>query len=282
MRSLTSTAFGILGLLVTSTTQATTTLTNWGTLATISEYTCTSDFCGADTVAEALALLGLTVGPIDGAAGNTSATVSSGSWPSPGSASGTATVASGLGIPILKAGAASPANTWLGGQALAIQAYEYTGPDPTLITLNWNLTGSILNPDGDPLTGLVVFAGFFTDAQLPTFPDVSIPLNAFTLLVDLALASPADNFNEYTTQNASVNESGTIDIQVANGDDFYLIMGLMAGAGGSDALAESLSTLTAEFAGQPALSPAFTVPLPAAAWLFGSALLGLAGIRRSR
>ncbi|MSR13311.1 MAG: hypothetical protein EXR86_01870 [Gammaproteobacteria bacterium] len=222
-----------LSLLFGSNAMSATSLTNWGTLATISQYTCISDFCGADSPGEIAALLNmLAVGPTDGAAGQTSANVSSGSWPTPGSASGTATVSTGLGIPILKAGATSPANTRLGGQALAIQAYEYTGQDLSLITLNWHLTGSISNPDADPLTGLVVFAGFFNAAQLPTFPDVATPINAYTLLAGLALASPADNFREFTIQNASANESGTIAIQVANGDAFYLIMGLLAGAGG--------------------------------------------------
>ncbi|MEQ8497112.1 MAG: hypothetical protein RLW61_17675 [Gammaproteobacteria bacterium] len=286
MRFIAFALFAACPLLLARSVDAATTLTEWGTLATASSYTCSSDFCGADTVPELLALTTtLAVDASDGGDNVTSAAVSlGGAYPAPGFASGAATAAGGLGVPVLRAGAASDTSGWISGQALAVQAYEYTGPGETL-SLTWNLTGSVNNPDADTLTGLVVFAGFFSQAELPAFPEVdpSDPSATAFLLATLALVSPDDNFLEFTATNANVVESGNISIDVTNGEEFYLAMGLMAGAGGSNATAESLSTLVADFDGAPLLTPAFTsVPLPGAAWLLGSALIGLMSVRARR
>jgi hypothetical protein len=281
MKSRTTLALAALGLLATSAAQAvaiSTPLTEWGTLATISSYDCVNDLCdpfsGAQTFAETLA-----VGPSDGAIGQNSAAVAVGTtWPAPGSASGTATVASGLAVPVLKAAAAATSNSWLAGQALAIQAYTYGGAGETL-SLNWNLTGSVNNPDNDGVTGLVVFAGFFKDSLL-AFPNVAQPSTVFALLKSLETLSPVDEFHKFTA-NGAVTEGGTIDLTVTTGEEFYLVMGLMAGAGGSNANAQSLSTLVGAFQGTPDLTPALTaVPIPPAAWLLGSALAGLITRRR--
>jgi len=283
MRLTTSAIFAACPLVFAASVNAASTLTEWGTLATASAYACTSDFCGADTVPEILSLATtLSVDASDGGDNVSSAAVSlGGAYPTPGFASGVATVAGGLGVPVLKAGAASDTNGWVAGQALAVQAYEYTGSGETL-SLTWNLTGSVNNPDADSLTGLVVFAGFFSQAELPAFPQVdpTNPGSTAFLLASLALVSPDDNFLEFTATNANTAESGTISIDVTNGEEFYLAMGLMAGAGGANATAESLSTLVAEFDGVPPLTPAFTsVPVPGAAWLLGGALIGLLRVR---
>lgn len=287
-------AVAALGVALATTGQATT-LTEYGTLATVSTFDCTGEDCGADAGDAVLLLTTLSVDPVVGGTGVTSSTAATGTtttWPYPaGSASGTATVSSGLGIPVIRAAAASESMSWLGGQALAIQAYEYTGPGETL-SLTWTLDGNITNPDDDPLTGLVLFTGFFSASELSAFPDLDPggtgtpdPFLAYALLTSLALGSPADNFLEFTADGA-VAEMGAITIDVATGDEFYLAMGLTAGAGGSGAAAESLSTLTASFAGAPALTPAFTatpastVPEPAALLLLTGGLGVLLCLRR--
>ncbi|MCP5143964.1 MAG: VPLPA-CTERM sorting domain-containing protein [Gammaproteobacteria bacterium] len=257
--------------------QAAVTLTEYGTLATVSSFNCDSDVCGESL----FELLTLVVDPIDGGVQQTEASVASGTWGDPGSVLASAAVAGGLAVPQLKAGAFGDASTWYAGQSLAIQAYEYTGAGETL-SLDWNLTGNVTNPDGDTVTGLVILAGFFTSDQLTQFPALTGTFTDADLLFDLALASPDDNFLEFTTPGA-VNETGTISIDVVTGDQIYLVMGLMAGAGGTGAAAESLNTLTASFNGTPALTPAITaVPVPAAVWLFGSAFGGLVVSRRRR
>jgi hypothetical protein len=273
---------GLLAACLTPATQAATALTEFGALATVSSFSCPSDSCGGDTVADAL-LLGSTlqVGPTDGGAGANSANVAIAPTDQSGGVQASATVSPGFAVPVLKAGALGTANAWRGGQALVSQGYTYAGTGPEMLSLNWQLDGTILNPDADPVTGLVVFVGFFEATSL-VFPDVSTPLNAFTLLASLALASPADNFLEFTASGA-VQDAGTVSIEVNDGAQFYLVMGLMAGAGGAGSSALSLSTLTAEFAGLPAITPSLTaVPVPAAAWMLLSGLLPLAAVARRR
>jgi len=98
----------------------------------------------------------------------------------------------------------------------------------------------------------------------------------------LTIQDPANNFLEYTS-DGEVSDQGALSIDVNTGDQFYLAMGLMAGAGGIESMAESLSTLEASFVGAPSLAPSINaVPLPPAFFLFGSALLGMVGIARRK
>jgi hypothetical protein len=285
-------AFAALSIGLTGPGHAAVTLTEWGTLASVSSYTCASDFCGDDVLDPVLLATTLTILDVDGQDGQTSAmTGVGGSYPTPGSASGMATVSSGLGLPILKAGAASQASTWIAGQALAIQAYEYTGLGET-ISLTWTLTGSINNPDSDPLTGLSVFARLFRATDLGAFPvidetDQETTVATAFLLGSLALISSEDNFQEFTTTIGGgggpdpIIGTDTVSLEVVTGEEFYLAMGLMAGAGGVNATSQSLSTLVGDFDQPYAVAPAFAaVPVPGAVWLLGSAVIGLVGVRR--
>ncbi len=272
-------AWGLAALLTIGSAHGATTLTEWGAVASLTSSTCATDFCGADT--DVGFLFDLSVDAVNGGAGESSAGTAIGSWPAPGSAQADAVVAGGLAVPLLTAGATSEADTWLAGQALVIQGYGYTGTGSETIELDWQLTGNVTNPDDDPVTGLSVFVGFFNVGDLG-FPDVNSPMDAFTLLAGLALADPANNVLEFTTPGA-VAHGSTLSIDVNDGDQFYLAMGLMAAAGGAGAQAESLSTLTAAFRDSPALSPAIAaVPLPGAAWLFAPAVLGLGAVVRRR
>lgn len=273
-------ALGLAALLAMGSAHAAATLSEWGAVASRTSSTCASDFCGADT--DGGFLLDLSVDAISGGAGEASAGTATGTWPAPGSAQADGVVAGGLAVPLLTAGATSTADAWLAAQALVIQGYGYTGTVAETIELDWQLTGNVTNPDDDAVTGLSVFVGFFSVGDLG-FPDVgSSPMDAFNLLAGLALADPENNFLEFTTPGDVVHGS-TLSIDVNDGDQFYLAMGLMAAAGGAGAQAESLSTLTAAFRDTPALTPAIAaVPLPAPAWLFAPAVLGLGALARRR
>lgn len=256
---------------------------NHGTLASVTTYPCASDACG---FADALTYLLNTpvVAASDGGAGQNSAAVAMGTWPTSGSASGQVDLAAGLAVPVLKAGATGAANAWWSGQALGIQSYIYNGAGETL-SLSWNLTGSVLNPDGDSSTGLAVYAAFIPAGQIAAFPDVSDPLGVAALLAGLADSEPTDDVKSFTATDAQVAEAGTISLVVSEGEQFYLLMGLLAGAGGQGAQAESLSTLVAGFDNlrgglTPLLLPASNgVPLPGTLWLV---LAGLAVAARRR
>ncbi len=272
-------AFALLGMLSANQGNAATVLTQWGAVASISKATCATDLC--DPISDLGFGTNLTVAPVNGGLQMNSATVSAGSWPAAGSAQAQAAVTGNLAVPMLKAGAISDPNSWIAGQSLAIQGYDYTGPGETL-DLTWSLDGTVNNPDAESITGLVLFVGFFT-ADIPViFPDISDPATAFGTLATLALASSYDNFQQYTTDGA-VLDTETIKIAVNTDDQLYLAMGLMAAAGGTGAEAISLSTLTASFDGNPQLLPTLnSVPVPAAVWLFGSAVLGMVGFYRKR
>jgi MYXO-CTERM domain-containing protein len=257
---------------------------NVGTLAVAVSFTCVTEGC--DTTADAWSALStLNVDASSGGGGLNAASVSRGSWPTPESASGSVALTGGLAVPTLKAGAASASLRWVGGAALGVQRYTYSGSVDTL-SLTWNLTGSITNPDGDDTTGLAVYAAFVDGAALDDFPDLSTadPLAVALFLATLADGLPTDDVRQLNATDDAVTESGTIDFDVTDGQEFYLLMGLLAGAGGQNAVAESLSTLTAQFAGSPALTPTLQptgngIPLPATAAM---ALLGLALLARTQ
>jgi len=278
----------LIGILSTSQANAISTLSQFGAIATISNSVCAGDFCGDDSDALSF-LFNLSVDPVNGGVTIPSASAATGgSWPTPppDSAQANAAVSGGLSVPLLTAGAASSSNSWIAGQALVVQGYDYTGSGtvsaPETLLLDWDLSGTIVNPDNDSLTGLTVFVGFFESDGL-LFPTITNPFELFGTLAGLAIAQDdVDNVQDFTSDGA-VSEMGTLSIDVADGAQFYLIMGLMASAGGTDAMAESLSTLTASFSGNPSLAASInSVPIPAAVWLFAPALLGLFGLSRCK
>ncbi len=63
-------------------------------------------------------------------------------------------------------------------------------------------------------------------ATLTDQPGGADPLSAYSLLTTLALASPADNFLEFNASGA-VQTTGMVSIDVTDGAQFYLVMGLM-------------------------------------------------------
>ncbi len=248
----------------------------WGTLATISTSPC-PDICSPDDIF----LLGsLTVDPVDGGENQGSATVSTGVLPAAGSAFASAMVDGSLAVPILKTGAASSAGQWIAGQALGIQGYQFTGQSADTLTLSYSLSGTIANPDNDTATGLVAIVSLFAVDAL-TFPtlDTTNPLALMgSLIAQGILAEDSDAYEITTTGNVSV--PGSVSINLNPGDQFYVMMALMAGAGGTNASALSLNTLSASFepGAEALLLPSNPVPLPAAIWLLAPAL-GILGAR---
>ena len=262
---------------------AASTLTDFGTVAGSASAACSNDEClsSTSTVTDiAVFFAGITAGPFNGGVGTSSASAATGTWPAAGRAQSSATVGSGLAIPTLTAGAVAGPDAWIAGNALAVQLYEYTGTGET-IKLDWSLSGTVANPDADLATGLTIYLGFFATGD-SGLPSVSDPTSAFAALASAAYLSPEDNIRTFDDDGA-VSESGSLGIAVSPGDSFYLAMGLTASAAGSNASAESLSTLTAAFDGSPSITPALTaVPLPGALWLLGAAVATLAGLGARR
>lgn len=163
--------------------------------------------------------------------------------------------------------------------ASGIQVYEYTGSIATTITLSYTFDGILSDAPSDNsqigsrvgvLRGTVPDDGFTDD--FPTF--------------FLEAPAPLVQFDEFGLTSATspagfVSFSSSIFIDLNPGDMITIGAQLVA-VGEQGASADALSTLTMSFSDSSNLVPIGVVPVPAAAWLFGSALLGFVGLARRR
>ncbi len=274
------------------------TLTQWGATARTDSADCTGSFFGGCNIFE----LSLEEGETVGGSQTSSATIGSASAGSTtglqgrGSAGASVQIpASGLSVPVLRARAESSMdNFFVSGAALAIQAYQFTGADNTDISLDVSLDGFVNKPlSSSDLTGLEVNVWIMSASAPFIFPANPVPVAE--LVAQIFLDSfPVDPFIASMAWDAADNGTGAINrsttstdvadrlkFTLDNGDEFYLMAALSAGADGNGASAISWSTLTMDFNTQELLT-ASAVPLPAAVWLFGTGLLGLVGIARRK
>ena len=96
---------------------------------------------------------------------------------------------------------------------------------------------------------------------------------------------PADvmgNETVFITTGIDQDIPGVITFDVTNNTDFYVVASMSASS--INGFADASNTLSLQFQDDSGLSAATVsaVPLPAAAWLFGSALLGLGVIKRRK
>lgn len=203
-----------------------------------------------------------------------------------GTVSASVALQGGLSIPILKAKAESvDANGWVSALAMGIQGYQFTGSDGTTISLDSALTGSVTNTGISDVTGLSVGVWLMMDDPAFVFPAAT---SMSDLLLQIASMPIVDSFSWEDLATGTVNRSTTttdqndhLQITLNNGDEFYVLAALTAAADGSGAVADAFSTFQMGF-NTTQLVPAAVVPVPAAAWLFGSGLLGLIGISRRK
>lgn len=246
------------------------TLTESGAFTTYSYSDCLEPCNLAD-----LDALSLNFGTASGGKGtiSTSQSLSGSVIGDSGSLFAEATILGGLNTPLLRGSAESNTGKYSNIQATGIQGYTVTsGGDNQIISADLRLTGSVLNPQGNDLTGLTASA---------VLVKVVDPLDFLFEQASLFLLGPdAVNLSQTTTE-AAVDLTTTLDLTVNQGDQFYLVATLGAGAAGLGANALSLSTLSVEFdsVSIPSLTAA-SVPLPASIWLFASVLVGLIRIRK--
>lgn len=282
-----------IGLLCSIQASAAVTLTQWGATARTDSADCTGFVCD-------ILNLALETGEEAGGSQQTTATIGSATDGSDVNLQGRGTAgasveipASGLNLPVLRARAESNSiDGWVGGSALGIQGYQFTGANPTLVSLDVNLTGSVVNPSGSSVTGLEANVWILKPTVPFTFPaePVSVVDLVAQIIVDSILAMEFEPFIASLSWDAVTTGTGAIDrstlttdpadqlnFTLDNGDEFYLLAGLSAGAVGAGASALSWSTLTMEFDTNE-LQAASAVPLPAAVWLLGSGLIGLIAV----
>ena len=275
-------------------------LTQWGATARTDSADCTALTEGCNNILE----LTLEEGDSVGGSQNSSATIGSASAGSTtdlqgrGSAGASVEIpTSGLSVPVLRARAESTMDDFfVSGAALGLQAYQFTGADGTSVSLDLSLDGFVTkSPKSSTLTGLEVNVWIISASTSFTFPADPVPVSDLLaqILADVILTG-VDPFIDSMAWDAAstgtgiINRSTTstdlddqLNFSLNNGDEFYLMAALSAGADGDGASALSWSTLTMEF-NTTDLQAASVVPLPAAVWLFGSGLLGLVGMARRK
>jgi len=236
-------------------------LDQWGAFAVIASSDCT-DPCDPET--ELGWLLGLSFGPTNGGPeiDLVDATLSNGR----GDAFAEASV-QGVLTPVVRVDANALAGGWMDGTGTAVQGYTYVGVAPDSIDVNVQLTGTVGNPDGDPATGLAAQVSYVGDANVASL--------VFENAVQ-GLIIPDGAVQLEQTADGAVALADVLSIPVSPGDQFYLLVSSAATAGGVNAFAESLSTLTVSFDPSDAanLEAANAPPsVPAMSWPFATLLV---------
>ncbi len=265
---------------------STATLTEWGTIASIASGSCSNDSC---TPSDVLAS-GITLDPIQNGYNQVSSVTGPVSI-AQGTAQSSSEITGALATPILKVKASSTSGSWIAAGAYAIQGYEYTGVGEN-IAFNINFDGNLANPDNDTATGFAGGMYLYTAQQMLNAPSFFSDPALFSSILSLSSFALANNqiyeFEVHSGDAATgaVNESGQINIDLINGDQFYLVSAVLASAGGNGAIADAYSTFTAEvdsnFSGQIEPVGVSSIPVPATVWFFVSGLIGLIAIKRTQ
>jgi len=275
-------------------------LTQWGATARTDSADCTASVGGCNIFE-----LALEAGESVGGSQDAMATIGSASAGSTtglqgrGSAGASVDIpASGLSVPVLRARAESTIDDYfVSGAAFGLQAYQFTGADGTTVSLDTSLDGTVNKAlSSSDLTGLEVNVWIMSADAVFTFPATPVPVADLVaqIFVDSIIMNGVDPFiasmawDAASTGTGIINRSTTstdpgdqLNFTLNNGDEFYLMAALSAGADGAGASAMSWSTLTMAFDTTELLA-ASVVPLPATVWLFCTGLLGLVGVARRK
>ena len=181
-------------------------------------------------------------------------------------------------LPTLKVEASAAQGKGGSASAFAVQGFSYTGAATSTITLNVNLHGSV----GDAASGysnntLRGDIAIFIGEGLEWYPHFS------TLVYEVAYSAPVENAGTeslFITNGNDVNTAVSMSFDLNAGDSFYVVS-LMA-ANSKNGFVDGWNTMTMDFNDASQLQAVSQVPVPNAAWLFGSALVALAGIGRTR
>lgn len=225
-------------------------------------------------------------GPCDGSilshsdSGTTSSTSSETSY---ATADASATLSNSSSyLPELNVNATAGAGSGAFATAYGVQQYTFTGPSGSIFDLDYNLHGSV----GSDLFGQQLSATvgiLLGDSPFAWDFDVDLATNVYEIAYPLELV---DIDTLFISGGNDVNVPGTMSFELNSGDTFYIFAALSAKA--VNGYADASNTFTMSFLDDTGLVATTTgpdinpVPVPAAAWLFGSALLGFAGFSKRR
>lgn len=224
---------------------------------------------------------------------NLSDSLSNPSWGSTGGSISFMNSAFGADV----SGGTSSTNVGRNGTSfVSIQAFEHTGIAPTLLTYNGDLSYS-KSEGGSPTASedgagiLNARLGLFTSSTNTFEIDDLLANSGRTgsgIFVELANIAEGTGLTDITsietfdfdTANAANGAllSQSVQLAVNPGDTIFSLV-LFQTIGNQGGFVDALSTFNTGFEDTSKLSLT-TVPIPAAAWLFGSALLGLATLKR--
>jgi len=186
-------------------------------------------------------------------------------------------------LPVLKAQtSADPAKA---GYAMAFgsQGFTYSGTTATTVNLNINLHGvlGIYDSNAGNTDDLVAAVAVIIGSEMAWYTgDIGLLsaeiASGETVGLEYLTISPDDGLD------VDVNTSTTISFNLNPGTDFFVVASLTAHS--LNGYANGWNTLTMAFDDNTGLKAASagTVPEPAALWLFGTALVGLAGVKKRK
>ena len=169
------------------------------------------------------------------------------------------------------------------GEAYALQTYQNTSGSTQTYTLNLNLDGETLNAPGSSYIDaeVLIFSGIDIVSSFSSCSGSAEFMPGFSSWIcgselGMGFMTSIEIFGDGAQ---SLDDSVSFDI--AAGDTFTIYAELTALTFGG--YADAFSTLDMTFddtSTLAALGPMSAVPVPAAAWLFASGLLGLIGMAR--
>ena len=165
--------------------------------------------------------------------------------------------------------------------AYGIQQYTYTGLTDSTFTLDYNLHGSVgIDSIGEQLR--VDVAVLIGDTPFAWDTEFDFFTNLFEVAYPL---EPVDYDSLFITDGNDVNVPGSMSFFLNPGDTFYILASM--GAKATNGFVDGWNTFNMNFIDDTGLvastGPIVSqIPVPAAAWLFGSALLGFAGFNRRK
>ena len=180
-------------------------------------------------------------------------------------------------LPTLRVETIAGQGTGAFATAMGVQGYTYTGADAFMFDLDLNLHGSVggstysnqLRAD----VGILIGSGFDWISD------------DFATLYYENQSTTAGSKSLFISNGLDVNKSSTLSFMLNQGDTFYILASI--GARSVDGFVDGWNTLSLDFKNDQGLVAASApqisaVPVPAAAWLFGTALLGFVGVGKRK
>jgi hypothetical protein len=163
--------------------------------------------------------------------------------------------------------------------AVGMLGYTYTGASATTISLDIELDGE-RGGTTDPLDAWVS-----SDVAIILGDVNDFVTDYASFIFEVVPGTPG--LSELGTSNLSLDlnagpqtQMDSIGFTLNPGDEFFVWAGLNAG-GIRNGYGDAFNTLTMSFSDDTSITPS-AVPIPAAAWLFCSGLLGMIGIARRK